>query len=132
MAKKPSIEAQKSANVAKNGRNDVQFLNYTFNKDESERYKKWRDEQTIETLNECIEGLCDHGYSISIKWDNFNDCYACFITQPKSDVSPQSVILTGRGKSGVSAALGAIFRHIHVFEGVWPVETVAKRGTDDD
>lgn len=132
MAKKPTIAAQKSENTRKFAENGPEWLNYTMNKDESERFKKWRDEQTIEGLNECFEGLCDNGYNISVKWDNFNDCYACFITRPKSADNPQSVILTGRGRSAVSAALGALFRHFHIFEGTWPTETVAKRGTDDD
>lgn len=132
MAKKPTIAAEKSGNNRKGGNFGPQWLNYTMTKDESERFKKWRDDQTIEGLNECLEKLCDDGYSISIKWDNFNECYACFLTQPKLDGSSQSVILTGRGRSAASAALGALFRHFHIFEGVWPVETVAKRGTDDD
>lgn len=132
MAKKPTIAAEKPGNNRKSGNFGPQWLNYTMTKDESERFKKWRDEQTIEGFNECLEKLCDNGYSISIKWDNFNECYACFLTQPKLDGSSQSVILTGRGRSAASAALGALFRHFHIFEGVWPVETVAKRGTDDD
>lgn len=132
MAKKTTIAAQKSDSGRNNGSNGPHWLNYTMTQDESTRFKKWRDEQTIEGLNECIEGLLDNGYSVSVKWDTFNDCYACFITAPKSNDSPQSVILTGRGKSAVSAALGALFRHYHIFEGTWPIETVAKRGTDDD
>lgn len=132
MAKKPTIAAQTRTNGKNTVQNGPQWLNYTMNQDESTRFKKWRDEQTIEGLNECIEGLLDNGYSVSIKWDTFNDCYATFITAPKSDDNPQSIILTGRGKSAVSSALGALFRHYHIFEGSWPIETVPKRGTDDD
>jgi len=132
MAKKAPIAGQNRPSPSKNAVRDVQFLNYSFDKDEAERFKKWRDEQTIETFNECLEGLIDKRYNISLKWDAFNECYSAFITAPKTDDGSGSVILAGRGRTAVSATLGALFRHYHIFEGVWPVETLAKRGTDDD
>jgi len=132
MAKKNPIGTSDKRQTPLNGANQAQFLNYTLTVDEASRFKKWRDEQTIETFNEAIEGLLDKRYSFSVKWDTFNECYSAFITAPKGDDNPVSIILSGRGRSAVSAALGALFRHYHIFEGVWPVETVVKRGTDDD
>jgi len=132
MTKKNPIGTPKTPQTPRNGASSAQFLNYTLTVDEVARFKKWRDEQTIETLNEAIEGLLDKRYSVSVKWDTFNECYSAFITAPKGDDGDITVILSGRGRSAVSATLGALFRHYHVFEGVWPVETVAKRGTDDD
>lgn len=125
MAKKP-VKSQ--GTVEGNG----QFINYTFNEVEQKTFKAYRDGLEISEFNERIEGLLDKRYNLSVKWDTFNECYSCFIIEPKGDDGAQSHILTGRGRSAVSAIAGALFRHYDVFQGVWPLEAVRKRGTDDD
>ena len=125
MAKKP---VQSERTLEGNG----QFINYTFNEPEKDTFKAYRDGLDISELNERLEGLLDKRYNISLKWDTFNDCYSCYIIEPKPDGSDKPHILTGRGRTAISAIAGALFRHFDVFAGVWPIEAVPKRGTDDD
>lgn len=125
MAKKP---VQSQGKVESNG----QFINYTFNEPEKEAFRAYRDSLEISEFSERLEGLLDKRYNLSIKWDTFNDCYSCYIIEPQPDGGGKPHILTGRGRSAISAIAGALFRHYDVFQGVWPVEATPKRGTDDD
>src|SRR5689334_5758225 len=124
--------AKKAVQSSASNANQAQFLNYELSKAQKAKFQQYRDTAAAETVWERIEKLVDQRYDFSVKWDNFNECYSCFILSPKSDDGSQRVILTGRGRSAFSAVAGALFRHYDIFEGVWPVETVSKRGTDDD
>lgn len=132
MTKKRSIASQNSDVAGETGGKKSPFLNYTLTDDERKHFQDWRETLEFDELNDKMESLVDKGYSFSIKWDAFNECYSCFIVSPKPDNGADNVILTGRGKSVLSALAGALFRHYMVFDGFWPEITVYKRATDDD
>lgn len=77
-----------------------------------------------------IEALVEKGYSVSVRYDEWNSCVAAYITPSADDAQNKGKILSGRGRSAASALRGAIFRHFTVLKGVWGA--TAPRPIDED
>lgn len=112
--------------------NGVQFINHTFDDKTKAAFKKSLENLDAERFFERIDTLIEGGYSISIKHDDHNNCISAFIIAKNGAGQNSGCILTGRGRTSVSALYAAIYRHFDVFDTIWPVETVNHRGTDDD
>lgn len=125
----PTKTASKQPKPQENG---VQFINHTFDDKTKAAFKKSLENLDADRFFERIDTLVEGGYSISIKHDDFNDCVSAFIIAKNGAGQNSGCILTGRGRTSVSALYAAIYRHFDVFDTVWPVETVNHRGTDDD
>lgn len=126
------IKNRKSKQVrAENGYKRSEFINYDLTKDDKARFKAWVSGSTFDPWD-LIDKLIEGGYSLSIKPDSYHDCCAAYI-QPTSEGNPNSgYILSGRAGCGSMAVLGALFRHLVIFEQEWPTDTVRRGGLDDD
>lgn len=118
--------------VGKDGKQvQAQFVNFDFDKDTREQFKRWLHEHAAD-FTDYIERLLDDGYNLSIKFDAYNDCISAFISPQARDNPLHGWILSGRGSTAFSAAMGAMYRHYVIFDGVWPIEDIRRNGLDDD
>lgn len=127
MAKKQTLAETKAATAAMN---QAQFVNYDLTPDDKTAFKDWFHENLADVWD-FVDKLLDGGYHVSIKWDTYNSCYGAFLIC-KSQTSPnRGCILTGRGKTSLSALMGALYRHYVIFEEAWDTDGYTRAGTDD-
>lgn len=107
------------------------FINHTFDEGTKARFKAWARENTI-GIGDIIDRLLDDGYSVSIKRDDYNEAYSCFIIAAAADSENAGYILTGRSHSASMAFLAAVYRHYCVFEAVWPTDHSRASRVDDE
>lgn len=110
---------------------DVFFVNYDLRSEERKMLKSIIDNEP-EKVFEWAEKLVDNRYSITLKWDEYNECVGCFIRALDEKSVNAGLILTGRGKSAFSALAGALYREGVLFQHEWPRHQDRKGLTDDD
>jgi len=115
-----------------NGGRPVTFVNYDMPDGEKKQYKKWLGEQNEQSLFGAIAMLLEAGYAISIKHDDYNDCEAAYITTSQEGNPNKALILSGRGRSVVTAVANALFKHLVLFDAQWPEATSRKKPTDEE
>lgn len=108
-----------------------EFINHTFDEGTKAKFKKWAAENSGD-LGSIIDRLLDDGYNVSIKRDDFNEAFACYIIAASADSSNAGYILTGRSHEPQMAFLAAIYRHYVVFETEWPTEHSRSSRVDDE
>lgn len=95
----------------------VRWIDVVLTEDQQQHMKsEFKDWKAVAPL---LEEMVGEGYKISLTYDSFNGCLACFITPHQNDVQNLGCVLAGRGKSVFSALRGALYRHVFVFEKVW-------------
>lgn len=117
--------------VARPGFERAQFINYDLSKADREGFKQFR-EQHADEIGVFIDNLLDAGYSVSIKRDTYNECYAAYLQTSDPKSQNHGYILTGRSRSGAMAFLSLVFRHFVLFEGQWPCDTARRNPLDDE
>lgn len=115
-----------------NGGRPVTFVNYDMPDGEKKQYKKWLGDQNEQSLFVLIDSLVGSGYAISIKHDEYNDCEAAYITTQQEGNQNRALILSGRGRSVLTAAANALFKHFVLFDAQWPEATSRKKPTDEE
>lgn len=128
MTKKPSLKETQEATQKMAG---SQFVNYDLTADDKAAFKKWAHEQ-IQDAWDMVDKLLDSGYHVSIKRDTYNGCYGCFVICKSANDPNNGYILTGRGTTSQAALLGALYRHLVIFEGAWDTDGFRRNGTDDE
>ena len=107
---KPQAKRQGSGAVKQGARFDsARFVQYELDRAEQAQCKAW-DVDAGSVWQEVL-ALVDDGYSITVKFDTFNDAYACFV-QVRGDPSHvnANLILTGRGSEPWKAVKQACFK----------------------
>ena len=108
--------------------NDVQFINYELDKATAAECKAWEISEA-----DCFDAvlkLCEAGYRLSLKWDDFSSAYAAFLQQGVEGEPNFGYVLSGRGTSPFKAAKQALFKHFRVMDAKW--ESFADRKALDD
>lgn len=72
-----------------------------------------------------LQKLSDDWYKITFRFDEYNNCSACWLLPDKLDKENSGLILTGRGSSPMKALKQAVYKHTVLFDGIWP------RGIDE-
>lgn len=116
---------------AKDGPKAAQFVNFDFDTATKAKFKTWRDKNRGQ-LADLIDRLCDSGFGISAKPDNYSGGFASFITALEPGHALAGWVLSGRGSDASNAMLGALYRHLVVFEGRWPIDSIRRAGFDDE
>lgn len=75
--------------------------------------------------------LAESGYRITVKFDDYSEAYAAFISAPQKGVNA-GLILTGRGSSCFKALKQALFKHYTIMDGDWTGFAVRKQGVEID
>lgn len=98
--------------------NKAEFNNYELTKADVLRMKKeFIPKLEIPSL---LDKLVEDGYRVTMKWDGFGNCPACWLQPIDAKNVNYGVILTGRGKTATNALIEVSFKHYMVFEGAWP------------
>jgi hypothetical protein len=106
------------------------FIPRELTPEEQAACKSW--EFSEESVFDAIHKLVDARYKVTMRYDDFNECYGCWLLPDKTDVDNAGYILTGRGSSPYKAAKQALFKHYQLFEGVWPKDTDRRGGKEID
>lgn len=106
------------------------FVNYELDTKQSAECKNW--DMAGDSLWLEVAGLCDDGYSFTIKFDAYSDAYGCFIqVRGEPDHPNAGFILTGRGSTAEKAVKQAIFKHRSI-GGLWSEYGERRRAVIDD
>ncbi len=106
------------------------FVNRELTESEQAICKQW--EQSEEDCLVLLNTLTENRYKITFRWDDYNECQACWILPDKENADNSGLILTGRGSVAWKALKQALFKHYQLFEGVWSRETDRRGGKEID
>jgi len=96
---------------------NVVFITYDLPKEHKANCKAWLP--TLEEFDDALLKFESAGYKVSTKWDDRNECFACFVTPPPADKETKGMLLTGRGSTPLKAVKNAMYQHYHIFETNW-------------
>jgi len=74
---------------------------------------------TSDSVFEWLFKMCEESYRFMLRWDDWNNCHACFVYPDNDEAANGGFVLVGRGSTPEGALKGALYRHYVVFEGVW-------------
>lgn len=84
------------------------FVNFELDKEQSATCKAWSF--TSDDFCSEVQRFIDSGYGVSLKYDERNECYSCFI-QNRGEAGPnRGLVLTGRGSTAVKAFKQCAFK----------------------
>lgn len=85
------------------------FVQYELDAAETAKCKAW--DVSSDDLWGHILALVDDGYSITLKYDNWSEAYACFVqVRGQDDHVNAGLVLTGRGSIPTKALKQALFK----------------------
>jgi hypothetical protein len=108
--------------------NDTQFINYELDKASAAACKAW--ELDTDACFDALLKLCEAGYRVSLKWDDFSSAYGAFLQQTTAGEANFGYCLTGRGSSPYKACKQVLFKHFMVMGEIW--ESFADRKALED
>jgi hypothetical protein len=76
--------------------------------------------------------MTDDGYKVTFRWDEYNECFACWLLPDKEKSKNHGLILTGRGSSSYKAYKQAIYKHSVLFQEEWPRDIDRRGGREID
>lgn len=97
--------------------NDVEFVSLELSEEQKGILKA--QELVAGELDELALKLTESGYRISLKWDTFNECHACYLQSIEETGTNAGAILTGRGSTPLKALRQALFKHYVVLREDW-------------
>lgn len=104
-------------NKAKERFNDVKFVTYSLSREQAKDLKA-RD-LSLEQLDDTALKLSEAGYKITFRFDDYNQCHACWLIPSMDKVPNFGFILTGRGSTPLKAFKQVCYIHFELFEGDW-------------
>lgn len=104
------------------------FVQYELSKEQQASCKAWSF--TGDDASDALDKLVQASYKITFRFDERNNCPACWIIAEKENVMNPNMILSGRGSTPIKAFKQACFKHFILFEGVWG-EYVRKKETEE-
>lgn len=112
----------------RNNGSSVEFVNRELSAEETADYRQWRDD--LVTVDASLAEVCDDGYKISLKYDDYSSAYACFFFADDGSENAGRA-LTGRGGSPFRALSECLYKHVVLLRGEWSVARSATRPSDD-
>lgn len=107
-----SLPAAKSSFV------QAEFIQYELSAEETRTCKGW--EYSESDAFDALLKLQDAKYKVTFRWDEYGQCYGCWLLPDKTDPDNAGLILTGRGTTPFKALKQVCFKHYMVFSGAWP------------
>jgi len=104
--------------------NDVVFISYELTKQQREHLKG--TEWLMEHNDQALSSLLEQEYKVTFRWDNYNECFACWIIPPGEKSPNYGYILTGRGSSPTKALKQVFYIHEVLFERAWASHTQSR------
>ena len=105
----------------------VSWVNYTLSADQKAELKS----QTFDFDNALLR-LTEEGMKVTIAYDDFNECYSCYLIPKSPDHTNAGCILSGRGSTPIKAVKQAAYIHWNIFDGNWSDARQSRRDELDD
>lgn len=105
----------------------VIWVNYTLSADQKAELKS----QTFDFDNALLR-LTEEGMKVTIAYDDFNECYSCYLIPKSPDHTNAGCILSGRGSTPIKAIKQAAYIHWNIFDGDWSDARQSRREELDD
>ncbi len=121
---------KKSAVQSSSNWEQATFIPRELTAEEQKLCKDWGVD--AEHLASELGKLNEVGYKVTFRWDDFNECYACWFLPPKDHRDNAGLILTGRGSSALKAFKQALYKHTALFDEIWPRGGDRRGGQDID
>lgn len=107
--------------------NDIAWVNYNLSDEQKAELKA----QNF-NLDNALVRLTEEDMKVTISFDSYNECYACFLI-PKSQTDPNfGAILSGRGSTPAKAVKQACYIHWNIFDRNWSDGRLPRREVIDD
>jgi len=110
--------------------NDVKFVSYNLTKDQTKELKAMPYE--LADIDTTFLRLLQEGYKVTFRWDEYNQCYACWLIPSGDTHDNAGYILAARGSTPIKALKQAGYIHWNVFEQLWSEWYQAKNGEEID
>ena len=107
----------------------AQFVNITLSPGQIAAIKA--SDWSMEHQDNGLNALLGQGYKITMRFEEKNDCFACWIIPPEKSEN-SGYILAGRGSTPTKCIKQALYIHFKMFEGIWGTEDLRKAATIDD
>jgi len=111
------MAAAKKQTVKQPSFGNSRFINYSLSNEQKAELKAlpYTSDQFVSDLDR----LADSSYKVSFSYDDYNQCYSCFIT-PRDEKSPnKGLVLTARGSTVLKSFKQALYLHYTLFEENW-------------
>lgn len=106
---------------------DIAWVNYNLSDEQKSELKA----QTFD-LDDALLKLTEEDLKVTISYDGYNECYACFLI-PKNPSDPNfGAILSGRGSTPAKSVKQACYIHWQIFDRNWSDGRLSKREAIDD
>jgi hypothetical protein len=107
----------------------AQFVNINLTPEQKALVKQ--SEWSIESLDNSLNDLLGSGYKVTLRYDERNDCFACWLIAPDYGDN-KGWILPGRGSTPHKALKQACYIHYAVLEKIWGADQGQKGEVMDD
>jgi len=108
----------------------AEFIQRELTPEEQAACKGW--DFSLEDFAGALQQFNEDRYKVTLRWDEFNECYGCWLLPDRTDKDNAGLILTGRGSSPFKAFKQAFYKHHILFEGVWPKDIDRRGGKEID
>lgn len=105
----------------------VSWVNYTLSADQKAELKS-----QIFDFDNALLRLTEEGMKVTIAYDDFNECYSCYLIPKSPDHANAGCILSGRGSTPIKAVKQAAYIHWNIFDGDWSDARQSHREELDD
>lgn len=110
--------------------NDVVFVQRELSADETLACKN--QVASLDVLENSVLSLCDRGYRISLKWDDYGECYGAWMQQTEASGENAGMCLAGRGSTPIKALKQVLFKHFVLLEESWEEFKEVRKGIEID
>jgi len=112
MATKKAAEKATSAGKLVSG--DVVWVNYNLTDEQRAELKA----SSFDCDNALLR-LCEENYKITVSYDAFAKCFACFLIPKGNEHKHTGMILSGRGSTPIKAIKQTAYIHWNIYDGDW-------------
>lgn len=107
--------------------NGISWVNYTLSAEQKSELKS----QSFDADGALIR-LTEENMKVTLAYDDFNECYSCFLIPKGDDHRNAGCILSGRGSTPIKALKQAAYMHWQIFDGDWSDARRPSREEIDD
>lgn len=103
-----------------------QFIQRELTADEQKACKNWS--LFADRSDDMLAHWLDAGGKCTLRFDEYNRSFACWLIPSAGDSGKDGLILSGRGSTPLKAMKQCFFKHFVLFEETWP-KGIDARGT---
>lgn len=106
---------------------DIVWVNYTLSDEQKQEIKA----QSFDVETALVR-LTEEDMKVTISYDDYNECYSCFLIPKKQESINYGCILSGRGSTPIKSVKQACYLHWNIFEGNWSDGRLSRKEVIDD